>query len=295
MKFAVLLITVLMAMMMLFTSCDESAPSIDNNEISSSDTTQCEHTYTDNVTIEATCNQDGVKTFTCSVCDSSYTETIGATGHKWKNATCTSPKTCSSCNLTEGTVLGHTTSDGICTRCGTDNTNYYIELRNYILLYANYENGVAMTNGEKYWCSEYSGYIDGVKYVLYVKYFENPTNPAKNRVETFVRMDSQNILSGWQHIQIVYTENSNNVYLYEYTDTCGNAKDKMYGFVDATSITSEINVLPYTEYSCGDGYHSATKISQNAAKQLKIHLRLFDNFLKQYPEMSIDDLGFKNY
>ena len=38
--------------------------------------------------------------------------------HNWKDATCTSPKQCSSCGITEGTSLGHTAQNGKCTRCG---------------------------------------------------------------------------------------------------------------------------------------------------------------------------------
>ena len=195
-RFFVLLITVLMAMTMLFTSCDETAPSTQDNGTSPSETTQCEHNYTSKVTTEATCTKDGVKTFTCSVCNDSYTEAIAATGkhnytskvtteatctkdgvktftcsvcndsyteaiaatgkhnyiskvtteatcskdgvktftcsmckdsytesiaagHKWTNATCTAPKTCSVCKLTEGDALGHTTDNGTCSRCNT--------------------------------------------------------------------------------------------------------------------------------------------------------------------------------
>lgn len=76
------------------------------------------HNYTSKVTTEATCTKNGVKTFTCSMCKGSYTESIAA-GHKWKNATCTAPKTCSVCKGTEGKALGHTTDNGTCSRCNT--------------------------------------------------------------------------------------------------------------------------------------------------------------------------------
>ena len=116
--FVVLLTTILMVITMLFTSCDESAPSTENNGTPSSESTQCEHNYTSKVTTEATCTKDGVKTFTCSICKDSYTESIAA-GHKWSNATCTAAKTCSVCKLTEGDALGHTTDNGTCSRCNT--------------------------------------------------------------------------------------------------------------------------------------------------------------------------------
>lgn len=38
--------------------------------------------------------------------------------HVWVAATCTEAKTCSKCNETQGSALGHTTDSGICSRCG---------------------------------------------------------------------------------------------------------------------------------------------------------------------------------
>ena len=43
--------------------------------------------------------------------------TSGCT-HAWVAATCTEAKTCSKCNETQGSALGHTTDSGICSRCG---------------------------------------------------------------------------------------------------------------------------------------------------------------------------------
>lgn len=59
---------------------------------------------------------------TCSLCQ----ETIGEPlEHSWTDATCKAPKTCSLCNLTEGTALEHQWSaltceeEYVCTACGT--------------------------------------------------------------------------------------------------------------------------------------------------------------------------------
>ena len=65
------------------------------------------HSYNAQITKEATCTSEGVKTFSCS-CGASYTETIGKTGHKYSDTviapTCTTPgytkHTCSGCNKT---------------------------------------------------------------------------------------------------------------------------------------------------------------------------------------------------
>lgn len=66
----------------------------------------CSHSYTSKVTKQPTCTVTGVKTFTCSVCGASYTETIKALGHSY-SAVVTPPTatsqgytthTCSRCN-----------------------------------------------------------------------------------------------------------------------------------------------------------------------------------------------------
>ena len=42
----------------------------------------------------------------------------GSCSHRWVSATCTKPKTCSKCETTSGSALGHTTNSGKCSRCG---------------------------------------------------------------------------------------------------------------------------------------------------------------------------------
>ncbi|MBQ7345715.1 MAG: RICIN domain-containing protein, partial [Oscillospiraceae bacterium] len=85
------------------------------------------------VVTEVGCTTDGVTTYTCDNCGDIYTEDeIAATGHDWQDATCTAPKTCAVCGLTEGEALGHSyeavvtaptcTDEGytsyICSACG---------------------------------------------------------------------------------------------------------------------------------------------------------------------------------
>ena len=52
---------------------------------------------------------------TCSTCK---TTTGNALGHSWIDATCTAPKTCSTCKTTTGDVIPHSFNVGICTMCG---------------------------------------------------------------------------------------------------------------------------------------------------------------------------------
>lgn len=61
---------------------------------------------------------------TCTSCG----ETEGnAKGHSWKEATCTTPKVCNVCGETSGDALGHSYSGGKCNRCGANDPDYVKE------------------------------------------------------------------------------------------------------------------------------------------------------------------------
>ena len=79
------------------------------------------HNYSSSITKEATCGNEGVRTYKCS-CGNSYTESISKkSSHNWKNATCTSPKKCYECGMTEGEVKEHnysTLNNYKCDMCG---------------------------------------------------------------------------------------------------------------------------------------------------------------------------------
>ena len=54
-----------------------------------------EHDYDEGVvSLEPTCEDDGVKTYTCSVCGDIKTETLDALGHAWDNGVISTPATC---------------------------------------------------------------------------------------------------------------------------------------------------------------------------------------------------------
>ena len=77
----------------------------------------CAHEYTI-VETAATCSAEGAKVYTCSLCDETYTETIAMLEHTFTEATCTAPKTCSVCKVTEGNAKGHTVKNPSCTEKG---------------------------------------------------------------------------------------------------------------------------------------------------------------------------------
>ena len=77
------------------------------------------HNYEDTVTAP-TCTEQGYTTHTCTVCGDSYRDAlVEELGHDWIDATCTAPKTCRACGVTEGDIVpdAHTFDDGICASC----------------------------------------------------------------------------------------------------------------------------------------------------------------------------------
>ena len=101
-----------------------------------------EHTYgNEKILVNATCTTSGTKQFSCTSCGHAKEKTIAALGHKWANATCTTPGVCSVCNAT-GTTTSHKytiTSDykysGTfasirnlkCSFCNKEKTEYYTD------------------------------------------------------------------------------------------------------------------------------------------------------------------------
>ena len=84
------------------------------------------HTWGGWLTIKyVNCTEDGSRVRECMVCGAlDNIQTIPAWGHNYAAATCTAPKTCTTCGATTGTALGHNyaaatcTAAKKCTRCG---------------------------------------------------------------------------------------------------------------------------------------------------------------------------------
>ena len=131
---------VLVLSMSVFVGCGSKADNVsDNAEITTeAPTTTAEptatpepteephqHSYVETITTEATCETDGVKTFTCE-CGDSYTEPITAVGHVFETYTANNDATytadgtetakCNNCEVTdtrtaEGSMLTYTYTD----------------------------------------------------------------------------------------------------------------------------------------------------------------------------------------
>ena len=102
----------------------ESTPELETLQTAEPTEAPHEHAYKEEITKEATCEEDGEKTFTCE-CGDSYTEVIAATGHVFEYvynedatyyADGTETATCKNCDVTdtrtaEGTMLAYTYTD----------------------------------------------------------------------------------------------------------------------------------------------------------------------------------------
>ena len=93
---------------------------------------------------DATCTEDGLRPgFKCPDCGEFTKEPVVVPAHhRWEEATCTAPKSCTECDATEGEALGHsftieveakdpTCLDGYtahkeCDRCGAKNEEYEV-------------------------------------------------------------------------------------------------------------------------------------------------------------------------
>ena len=120
-----------LVLVVLLASCDEGHTHT-FNESWNSDATHhwhgatCEHTDevcdktehswdAGTITLVPTEETEGKKTFTCTVCQYKKEEKVEKLDHthNWVDATCTSPKTCSKCNETEGEALEHTPATAV--------------------------------------------------------------------------------------------------------------------------------------------------------------------------------------
>ena len=78
------------------------------------------HTPSETITeAEPTCTATGLRYVECTVCFERLSEEVlPSPGHSYIDATCISPATCTVCGEKNGGSLGHTTSEGVCARCG---------------------------------------------------------------------------------------------------------------------------------------------------------------------------------
>lgn len=115
------------------------------------------HNYKETVVTKVSCEKDGKYTYKCSRCGDSYSKNVSATGHNWKDATCTSAKKCTNCGETSGSALGHKYSNRKCTRCGQEAPDRLTKIFYISGMYNNYMHlGVEFLKND---CSDVTKYV----------------------------------------------------------------------------------------------------------------------------------------
>ena len=89
------------------------------------------------VTTAPTTQPPHVHSFRDATCTSPKTCSCGATegeanGHEWKDANCSDPKTCTVCGTTSGSTAAHDFSEGKCTICGKNDPDFDNEIMVWI-------------------------------------------------------------------------------------------------------------------------------------------------------------------
>ena len=135
------------------------------------------------ITKAPTCAEPGVKTYTCkNGCGYTTTEAIPTIAHNWTDATCTAPKTCSACGVTEGSALAHSMRNvapktATCTEAGynlhqacrncdyTENKTEYPALGHDVAEWQIVTSPTCSANGVKSgYCSRCEADVNGVLY-----------------------------------------------------------------------------------------------------------------------------------
>lgn len=105
----------------LSSSDQHTLPSSPTEPSETPDPIICGHQFEIVACQDSTCTKKGCIDYACKLCGLAKAEDLAPTGHKFMDATCAVPKTCSACGITEGKELGHHFSAGqaTCSRCGT--------------------------------------------------------------------------------------------------------------------------------------------------------------------------------
>lgn len=106
------------------TTAPATEPTEEDDSTTESEPVPCEHSYTLTDQQAATCTAQGFQTFTCRSCGHSYQNPLSMVDHPYTPATCLLSATCKTCGRTEGDPLGHSFTDGICSRCNAEDPAY---------------------------------------------------------------------------------------------------------------------------------------------------------------------------
>jgi len=102
------------------TSTQESTDSTETEGTTAATIKICEHAFTETVLQDATCEEEGIRLLTCSLCGEERSSGIPVLGHKGSGASCTEPSFCILCGMLDEPAWGHDDQNGYCRNCGID-------------------------------------------------------------------------------------------------------------------------------------------------------------------------------
>lgn len=227
---------------------------------------------------------------TCKVCGLTRGEATGDHKELWA-ATCTKGAMCKTCYHTVSKPLGHTTSNGICSRCRTANfTNMYDRTVHHIKSEGTYD---PQTNSYSYLLTRgtlfinhgyYSVSFDFYSYVVY--------HIATDSIEI------SNIRSNSWHDDIEISAILVNRYdtkcqlAYSQYDSKGKLQRYATGFVNKTNYTK--GALPsFSNYDLGG--EDIYTVRYSCGQNLDLALDNLHYELNEYYSGGLSDIGFTNY
>lgn len=102
------------------TSTQGSNDSTETEDTTAATVKICEHEFTESVLQEATCEEEGIRLLTCSLCGEERSSGIPAVGHRGSGASCTEPSFCIVCGMLDEPAWGHDDANGFCRNCGLE-------------------------------------------------------------------------------------------------------------------------------------------------------------------------------
>ena len=82
------------------------------------DVSICTHNFQPGIYQAPTCTQSGYQSYQCTKCGYVQQQVSLPLSHSYTEATCTSAQRCVFCGNTQGSSLGHSFVNGVCSRCG---------------------------------------------------------------------------------------------------------------------------------------------------------------------------------
>ena len=232
------------------------------------------HSYTSEVTKEATCKETGIKTYTCDICGKVETQIINKTSnHNWQKATCISPKSCTICGTTSGYIDKYAHSGE--KECKTCGVNYHQLLANYIQTYGTYSNDKAIIKRNVY--------TAGDSYNISLEYVFSSGGIIFGVDSEFSLSLPSDTLGEYEYYYLVINLDANII-------------DSMRGTLIAKDITTTTTQLPYEEISSFQNKHTNTYIQANASKYVRILLSALNEIFKDADlNITTKHFGFENY